>query len=437
MSVRRYENCRDSGVDWLGLVPSEWSIQPLKTIAGFTNGEAFKPSEWDDEGTPIIRIQNLNGGDEFNHFKGSVDPRYHVFAGDLLFGWSGNRGTSFGPFKWPRAGLHYLNQHIFKVDSRSAHPGWLYWCLKAVTQYVEQQAHGIIGMVHVTQGKLGASAVPLPSKQEQAAIAAFLDRETDKIDALVEEQRRLIELLKEKRQAVISHAVTKGLAPSAPMKNSGVEWLGEVPAHWEVTRVANVFNEIADPMTEDLPVLSVSIHHGVSDDELDDIDLERKVSRSEDRSKYKRVRPNDLVYNMMRAWQGGFGTVLVDGGVSPAYVVARPKGAIETSFVEWLLRTPQCVEEMRTRSVGVTDFRLRLYWDEFKDLRLAVPPLAEQRRIIEAVGSQVEHYRALSEAAEEAIGLLAERRAALISAAVTGKIDVRDQAAAPAQLESA
>jgi type I restriction enzyme S subunit len=289
----------------------------------------------------------------------------------------------------------------------------------------------------LTHGKMMSMRLPWPPASERVAITRFLDGETAKIDALVEEQRRLIELLKEKRQAMVSDAVTKGLDPFTPREDSGVEWLGEVPAHWEVTRVANVFNEIADPMTEDLPILSVSIHHGVSDDELDDDELERKVSRSEDRSKYKRVRPNDLVYNMMRAWQGGFGTVLVDGGVSPAYVVARPKGTIETSFVEWLLRTPQCVEEMRTRSVGVTDFRLRLYWDEFKDLRLAVPPLAEQRRIIEAVGSQVEHYRALSEAAEEAIGLLAERRAALISAAVTGKIDVRDHAAAPAQLEPA
>ncbi len=128
---------------------------------------------------------------------------------------------------------------------------------------------------------------------------------------------------------------------------------------------------------------------------------------------------------MMRAWQGGFGTVSVHGGVSPAYVVARPKIPVETDFVEWVLRTPQCVEEMRTRSVGVIDFRLRLYWEEFKELRIALPPVAEQQKLIEEIGAEVERYRTLTYVAADAIALLKERRSALISAAVTGKIDVR------------
>ena len=164
-----------------------------------------------------------------------------------------------------------------------------------------------------------------PPLAEQIRIAAFLDQETAKIDGLVAEQRRLMELLKEKRQAVISHAVTRGLNPDAPFKPSGIEWLGDVPEHWDVRRIATVFREIMEPGNDELPILSVSIHHGVSDKEIDDDDMDRKVARSEDRSKYKRVAPGDLVYNMMRAWQGGFGTVTVEGMVSPAYVVARPQ----------------------------------------------------------------------------------------------------------------
>ena len=187
-------------------------------------------------------------------------------------------------------------------------------------------------------------------------------------------QKRLIELLKEKRQAVISHAVTKGLDPNAPMKNSGVEWLGEVPEHWDVLRLGTLFREAADEGVDDLPILSVSIHHGVSDAELDEQELDRKVSRSEDRSKYKRVQPGDLAYNMMRAWQGGFGAVRVRGMVSPAYVVARPIADFATEFIEHLLRTPRAVEEMRRRSHGVTDFRLRLYWEEFKTIHIGLPP---------------------------------------------------------------
>jgi type I restriction enzyme, S subunit len=250
----------------------------------------------------------------------------------------------------------------------------------------------------------------------------------------VEEQQRLIKLLKEKRQAVAFQAVTNGLDPQVPVKESGVEWLGKVPDHWEVRRLATLFREVSEGGTDDLPILSVSIHDGVSDKELRDDELDRKVARSEDKAKYKRVRPGDLVYNMMRAWQGGFGTVNVPGMVSPAYVVARPRDKLSAQFIEYLLRTPNAIEEMRRQSRGVTDFRLRLYWDEFKAMIIALPPVSEQHRILEMIENEVSKISALIAEVEAAIVLLQERRAAIISAAVTGKIDVRGRAEADAPL---
>lgn len=224
---------------------------------------------------------------------------------------------------------------------------------------------------------------------------------------------------------MISQAVTKGLNPKVPMKDSGVEWLGEVPAHWQISRLANLFEDTDERGTEELPVLSVSIHHGVSDDELDESELDRKVTRSDDRTKYKRVAPGDLVYNMMRAWQGGFGSVTVDGMVSPAYVVARPRTEITTSFVERVLRTHNAIEEIRGRSRGVTDFRLRLYWQEFKDIVVPLPPTDEVKEIIVHLDKSDQVISSTISAAEDCIAILQERRSALISAAVTGKIDVR------------
>lgn len=206
-------------------------------------------------------------------------------------------------------------------------------------------------------------------------------------------------------------------------KDSGVEWLGSIPDHWDVVRAAHLFREVAEPGTEDLPILSVSIHDGVSDDELSAEELDRKVTRSDDRSKYKRVEPDDLVYNMMRAWQGGFGTVRVTGMVSPAYVVARPKSQFSTLFVEYLLRTPQAVEEMRRHSYGVTDFRLRLYWDQFKDLCLTLPPFNEQAAIVTFIDREVGKIDALVEEQRRLIELLKEKRRAAISDAVTKGID--------------
>jgi type I restriction enzyme S subunit len=211
------------------------------------------------------------------------------------------------------------------------------------------------------------------------------------------------------------------MKPYPAYKDSGVEWLGEVPEGWEVLRLGTLFTEINEAGSDDLPILSVSIHSGVSDDELNPDELERKVSRSEDRSKYKAVQKGDLVYNMMRAWQGGFGSVTVNGQVSPAYVVARPKAGIDfiTSFVESLLRTSYAVEEMRGLSRGVTDFRLRLYWDEFKTIRVALPPLPEQQAIARFLDKEVAKIDALVAEQRRLIVLLAEKRQAVISHAVT------------------
>ena len=202
-------------------------------------------------------------------------------------------------------------------------------------------------------------------------------------------------------------------------KPSGVEWLGEVPEHWEVRRIASLYSEVVEAGNEDLPVLSVSIHHGVSDSELSEEELDRKVVRSEDRSKYKHVAPGDLVYNMMRAWQGAFGSVVVEGMVSPAYVVARPKTSLPTEWVEYLLRTEFAVNEIKRFSRGITDFRLRLYWDEFKNLRICSPPSQERACILRFLDRETAKIDALIGEQQRLIELLQEKRQAVISHAVT------------------
>lgn len=206
-------------------------------------------------------------------------------------------------------------------------------------------------------------------------------------------------------------------------KDSGVEWLGEVPAHWEVVRLGALFMEATEDGEDGLPILSVSIHDGVSDKELAEDELDRKVTRSGDTSKYKRVALGDLVYNMMRAWQGGFGAVMVTGMVSPAYVVARPIRDFQTKFVERLLRTPNAVEEMRRHSRGVTDFRLRLYWDEFKSMKVVLPDKAEQAAIAAFLDRETGKIDALVAEQEKLIELLKEKRQAIISHAVTKGLD--------------
>jgi type I restriction enzyme S subunit len=407
MSVPAYESYKDSGVEWLGDVPSHWELLPLKRLLEIQNGRDHKEVQA-EEGYPVI-----GSGGVFAY------SSEKMFDGESVL--LGRKGTVDKPL--------YINGPFWTVDT-------MYWtkirtgingryayyaCLIIPFSYYSTNT----ALPSMTSGQLNRHLTTLPPLPEQTVIATFLDRETAKIDALIAEQQRLIELLKQKRQAVISHAVTKGLNPDAPMKDSGVEWLGMVPTHWEIKRIGSLFNEAIEIGVQELPILSVSIHTGVSDKELAEDELDRKVTRSEDRLKYKRVRPRDLVYNMMRAWQGGFGSVSVDGMVSPAYVVARPSTKLKTELVEAILRTPNAVEEMRRHSKGVTDFRLRLYWDSFKDICIAVPSSVEQKAIADHIQRSSSEFDALVSQCAGCIELLQERRSAIISEAVTGKIDVR------------
>ena len=431
MSFPRYPDYKDTGVEWLGKVPAHWEVTALKRnfhIVGGSTPKSEMESFWDGDilwATPsdLSKIASFY-----------LDETQRKITGDGL----ASCGTSLVPadslILSTRAPIGSLaiaavpmstNQGCKSlVPAESVSSKYFAHLLSISSTELNVRGKGTT-FLELSGDELGAFKAPVPPLPEQSQIATFLDRETAKIDELVAEQRRLMELLKEKRQAVISHAVTKGLNPDAPMKPSCVEWLGEVPAHWELNRIANVFREVGEPGTAELPILSVSIHHGVSDKEIAEDELERKVTRSDDRSKYKQVSPGDLVYNMMRAWQGGFGTVTVMGMVSPAYVVARPLKMVKTAYIEHLLRTPQAIEQMRRHSRGVTDFRLRLYWDEFKNIRVALPPIEEATAICAKISELEERFSAMSAESAESIRLLQERRTALISAAVTGQIDVR------------
>jgi type I restriction enzyme S subunit len=377
-----------------GVVPQNQFMaqEGSRVVLAMSGTENFRHVDKDDF---VISLRSFQGGIERCHFEGCVSPAYTILKK--------SRPISEGFFGY-----------LLKCD----------WFIAALQ----------IGITGIREGKnvsyeeFGDILLPFPEPEEQNAIAHFLDRETARIDGLIEKKARFIDLLKEKSAAVIDHAVTKGLNPDAPMKPSGAEWLGVVPQHWDVLRIAALFREVARVGDPAAPVLSVSIHDGVSDAELADEDRDRKVNLSEDRSKYQGVLPDDIVYNMMRAWQGAFGAVTVEGLVSPAYVVAKPIAEFRTKFIEHLLHTKCASEEIRRYSRGIADFRMRLYWEHFRNLRVCLPPLAEQDAILAEIEIETRRIAGLIAKTQQSIDLLREKRAALITAAVTGKIDVRNAA---------
>ena len=430
MSFPRYERYKNSGVDWLGEVPEHWEVIPLKRLAEFINGDAFKPSEWADSGTPIIRIQNLNGGEEFNYYDGEVEPRYLVHDGDLLFGWSGNRGTSFGPFLWKRKEVCALNQHIFRVVPKSLSKRALYWTLKAVTAHVEDQAHGIIGMVHITKGDLGAIKVPIPPEQEHHELATFLDQETAIIDALIYEQLKLIELFKEKRHAVISHAVSPlnvselidSNVPREPTRNR---------LRHHVLRIEQGWSPLAadrDPEPGEWAVLKLSA-----------------VKRGEfDGTKVKALPPEAEIAHSLELRPGDF---LITRANTPdlvgdsCYVYDPPQRLIFSDliyrlslnertmsgeFLNLVLQSAIGRGQAKRDARGSSQSMVKLGHDHILNWLVPAPSLTEQQEIVISVRAQLEELNCAAEVCNRSIALLEERRSTLISAVVSGKIDVRN-----------
>lgn len=197
---------KPSGVEWIGDIPEHWDVRRLKYSTDFLNGIAFKPGDWKNNGVPIFRIQNLNGSEEYNHTdREDLPENLLIQRGDILFAWSGNKGMSFGSFVWDQEYPAYLNQHIFKLRKFNLH---FYYQLRAVTRHVEEQAQGIIGLVHITKPELGAIYVPLPDKSEQEQIAGYLDSQFETIDQAINRAQREIELMREYRTRLISDVVT-------------------------------------------------------------------------------------------------------------------------------------------------------------------------------------------------------------------------------------
>ncbi|MBO9431647.1 restriction endonuclease subunit S [Sulfitobacter sp. R18_1] len=420
----QYSSRVHSGYPWIGEVPEHWHLSRI--------GQLFqqRSSKVSDRDYPALSVTKSGIVPQMEHVAKTDDNdnRKLVKAGDFVINSRSDRKGSSGIAEMD--GSVSLINTVLQINEELA-PRYCHHLLRSTAFQEEfyRMGSGLVADLWSTNfSSMKNIRIPHPPLGEQTAIASFLDRETARIDGLIKKKVRFIELLKEKCAALITHAVTKGIDGDVPMKDSGVEWIGQVPSHWDVSRIAALFREAFRAPDPSLPVLSVSIHDGVTDGELSDEERDRKVSLSEDRTKYQGVAPGDLVYNMMRAWQGAFGAVQVDGLVSPAYVVAHPIAEFRTKFIEHILHTKSASEEIRRFSRGIADFRMRLYWDHFRNLRVCLPSLEEQDEILAHIDRETTRIDGLISTTNRSIELLKEKRSALITAAVTGKIDVRNAA---------
>ncbi|MBW8269982.1 restriction endonuclease subunit S [Caldovatus aquaticus] len=432
MSLPAYPAYRDSGVPWLGQVPAHWEVVPLKRLASFAGGGTPNrdvPAFWNGD-VPWVSPKDMKS--EVVHSTEEYITEAGLAAGAaslieanavLMVVRSGILRHTIPVAINDRPVALNQDMKAIRFDEGRCQARFLLRLVQGLNDlFLNLWRKEGATVESIEHSYLAGTTIPLPPPAEQRAIAAFLDRECGKIDALVAEQERLIALLKEKRQAVISHTVTKGLDPSVPMKDSGVPWLGQVPAHWEVVRGRLLFVE-RDERSEDGTETLLTVSHltGVTPR------AEKTVYmfEAETTEGYKRCHPGDLVINTLWAWMGAMGVADQTGIVSPAYHVYTPRSGLEPSYVNLLVRMDVFAREAERWSKGVWSSRLRLYPEEFFKIAFPRPPEAEQRAIIAFLDHECSKLDTLTAESEHAIALLKERRAALISAAVTGRIDVR------------
>ena len=229
---------KDSGVEWIGEIPLDWGTSKMRYIGQYINGYAFKPDDWSSEGKRIIRIQDLTGtNNNPNYYAGQLPDKYNVTAGDILVSWA----ATLDAFIWNNEDA-WLNQHIFKAICfpKVMDKNFFFWVLKeAMENMNNDNKHGIV-MQHITLSVFSNFTIPLPPKLVQRRIANYLDRKCRQIDAIIARQQEAIEKLKAYKLSVITEAVTKGVNPDVPMKDSGIDFIGSIPETWRICRLRNI-----------------------------------------------------------------------------------------------------------------------------------------------------------------------------------------------------
>lgn len=432
---QRYAEYKDSGVEWLGEIPSEWELWKLSHAYSEIGSGTTPPTDnekWFDGEIPWVTTGELREstilGTKKKISKKTIDqfPTLRKYpVGSIAIAMYGATIGRLGIF-----GVEATTNQACCVMtlSKVIDNKYLFYWLQAFKNEIVQLSSGG-GQPNINQEKVSALKVSAPKLNQQTQIANFLDHETAKIDNLIEKQQQLIQLLKEKRQAVISYAVTKGLNPNVPMKDSGVEWLGEVPEHWELPKLFYITNRIGDGL-HSTPVYQVGTgYYFINGNNL----IDGKISIGETakevpESEYIRHQVTLNKTTVLLSINGTIGKIaLFDNepvilGKSAAYINCQSN--LLPVFLANFLATSEARKYYDLEVTGTTIFNLSL--NSIRNMKIPLPPLDEQIKITGFVSKQFLKYKNLIDAAEKQNNLLQERRTALISAAVTGKIDVRD-----------
>jgi len=435
--LRPYPAYKPSGVSWLGEIPTHWHSTILRRAATV---QASNVDKHVVEGEIPVSLCNytdvyynnyISHGMDFSKGSATAEElqRFRLLAGDVLIT---KDSESWDDIAVPAVVLDTFDEVVCGYHLSQIRPG-----PELDGRYLRHWIGSHEGAIHfkvsangVTRFGLSANAIksaslPLPPLDEQGGIADFLDAMDERVNRFIDVRRRMIELLEEQKQATITQAVTKGVYPDVPMKPSGIDWLADIPAHWDVRRIKSLARETdsrTQAGTEEL--LSLRMREGLVPHNL----VSDRMIEPDALVGYKHVAPSQLVMNRMRASVGLFAVSDSDGLVSPDYAVFDLSGDVNADYAVRLFKTPLMGAEFRRRSTGLgtgdSGF-LRLYTDDFGTVRIPFPPLEEQASIVAHIVSALGEIAKIDLRYQQEIALIQEYRTRLTSDVVTGKLDVR------------
>jgi len=441
MKYKKYPRYKDSGVEWLGEIPEHWEISKFKYEVYFQEGPGILGKDFHNEGIPLIRISNLSSEIVSDVFKQYLDPamvkekwnHFRVQENDLLISASATTGIISTVDSTTVGSVPYTGIIRLKPNNKNTIRAYIKWFvlsnsfLTQIDQLKTGTAMQHFGPYHLNM--IGIIKV-LPNEQQQ--IANFLDNAIAKIDTLIEKQTKLIEILKEKRQAVISHAVTKGINSDVKMKDSGVEWLGEIPEHWNVSGFKRYLESIVD-------------YRGKTPEKVDDgifLVTARNIKNGKinynasseyvKESNYKDIMSRGIpsIGDVLFTTEAPLGEVSnVDRThIALAQRVIKFRGKkliLDNYYLKYFMMSYSFQSSLKLFASGSTALGIKA--ERFVYLRKLLPPFLEQQQIANYLDDKTSKIDKLIEKANKSIELLKEKRTALISAAVTGKIDVREE----------
>lgn len=404
---------KDSGIEWIGDIPSEWYLPKIKNLFTIGRGRVISQLELEDSGYPVYSSQTKNDG-----CLGYIST-YDYDRSQLTWTTDGaNAGTVF-----LREGKHNCTNVCGTLMPKNDNNNLKY--LKYALEYIAvYHKRADINGYKIMNNEMADIVITLPPKCEQQKIADYLDRKCTEIDAVIEKTKATIEEYKKLKQSVITEAVTKGIRGNRPMKDSGIEWIGDIPADWNVVRIKNLFdyrNERNFKPLEEVNLISLYTDLGV----VQHCDLEETTgNKASNADGYKLVYEDDIVVNIILCWMGAIGRSAYNGVTSPAYDVYSPKEGTNTKFYHHLFRTQGFNGDCYKVGRGIMAMRWRTYSDQFRAIKVVSPPPEEQEEIVKYLDKKCTEIDTLIAKKTTLLEEMENYKKSVIYEYVTGKKEV-------------